>query len=55
MKELLERAGDGKTLWAVGRGGTILHSIDGEAWKAQTSAGLYVRAFPGAARLRAKL
>jgi hypothetical protein len=29
--------GDGKTLWAVGFGGTILHSTDGATWKPQTS------------------
>src|SRR5450759_578851 len=29
--------GDGKSLWAVGAGGTILHSSDGETWKPQTS------------------
>jgi hypothetical protein len=29
--------GDGKTLWAVGTGGTILHSTDGATWQPQTS------------------
>ncbi len=29
--------GDGKTLWAVGDGGTILHSTDGATWKPQAS------------------
>jgi photosystem II stability/assembly factor-like uncharacterized protein len=29
--------GDGKTLWAVGDSGTILHSADGATWQPQTS------------------
>jgi photosystem II stability/assembly factor-like uncharacterized protein len=28
---------DGKSLWAVGDSGTILHTTDGETWKSQTS------------------
>src|ERR1700757_24444 len=28
---------DGRSLWAVGDKGTILHSADGEHWSAQTS------------------
>ena len=27
---------DGKSLWAVGDGGTILHSSDGQHWESQT-------------------
>jgi photosystem II stability/assembly factor-like uncharacterized protein len=30
-------AADGKELWAVGEGGTILHSVDGATWKPQAS------------------
>jgi photosystem II stability/assembly factor-like uncharacterized protein len=30
-------SGDGKTLWAVGDRGTILHSADGATWQPQTS------------------
>ena len=30
---------DGKTLWAVGERGTILHSTDGATWETQTSGG----------------
>ena len=30
-------SGDGKTLWAVGAGGTILHSSDGQTWSPQKS------------------
>jgi photosystem II stability/assembly factor-like uncharacterized protein len=29
--------GDGKTLWAVGAGGTILHSVDDATWRPQAS------------------
>src|SRR5437764_114156 len=31
------RPGEGKSLWAVGDDGRILHTADGETWKPQTS------------------